>query len=330
MSPAVTSIPPTTGEDVRPTCRRCIVDLADSALKCGGCQGYVHYKCSGLPEYQLIRLAVSQSSYNCYDCVKAKDLKGDNEKFSLEAEKIKVQIAKENSLAELNRSTNTDTDSTDQNGESNAENQINPTNANPFPVCKYYLQKSCKYGRKGDGCNYSHPKLCFSYIKRGDRRGGCKKGESCNYVHPKLCQRALDTRVCTNNRCRFYHVTGTNSTNMSDARIGPNDSPTAPRRILQRPALLQRQAPYRDSPQGPEVSSAQSVNTSAPENRHGHSNHENSRGGDSPPHSDPDAFLEMKQQMRTMQDQMILIMTLLKPTTSNQPPTPPSVGWGPR
>ena len=139
MSPAVTPIPPTTGEVARQTCSKCNVDLADSALKCGGCQGYVHYKCSGLPEYQLIRLAVSQSSYNCYDCVKAKDLKGDDEKFSLEVEKIKVQIAKEVSLAELNRSTNNDTDSTEQTGESNAENQINPTNANPFPVCKYYF-----------------------------------------------------------------------------------------------------------------------------------------------------------------------------------------------
>ena len=43
-------------------------------------------------------------------------------------------------------------------------------------VCRFYLQKSCKNGRKGDDCKFAHPKLCFNYVKRGDERGGCKKG----------------------------------------------------------------------------------------------------------------------------------------------------------
>ena len=70
-------------------------------------------------------------------------------------------------------------------------------------TCKFYMQKSCKHGRKGVGCNYSHPKLCYSYIKRGDKKGGCKKGDQCNYAHPKLCKRALESKVCSNKRCRL-------------------------------------------------------------------------------------------------------------------------------
>ena len=89
MSPAVTPIPPTTGEETRQKCLSCKGALADSALKCDTCTEYVHLRCSGLPDYQLIRLAVSQCSYNCSDCVKAKDLRGDDEKHKLEATKIK-------------------------------------------------------------------------------------------------------------------------------------------------------------------------------------------------------------------------------------------------
>ena len=34
--------------------------------------------------------------------------------------------------------------------------------------CRYYLQGRCKHGRKGVTCQYSHPKICLRYIKRGE------------------------------------------------------------------------------------------------------------------------------------------------------------------
>ena len=106
MSPAVTPVPPTTGEETRQKCLSCEGALADSALKCDTCTEYVHLRCSGLPDYQLIRLAVSQCSYNCSDCVKAKDLRGDEEKHKLEATKIKELKEKEIAIVQTESNVN--------------------------------------------------------------------------------------------------------------------------------------------------------------------------------------------------------------------------------
>ena len=205
MAPAVVKIPQVEGE-ARNSCISCKGELTDSALRCNNCQKYTHLSCSNVPKYMLIRFSITQASYICPSCVKSKDLSGDEEKYSEEATKIAEIIAKESSLvskaAEQANKSNSEIPDNNATGESNGNN-IEPTNANPLPVCKYYLQKGCKHGKKGSGCNYSHPKLCFSFIKRGEKSGGCKKGDQCNYVHPKLCRRALDTRVCTNDRCRF-------------------------------------------------------------------------------------------------------------------------------
>ena len=191
MSPAVTSIPPTPEGEARPTCISCVGELSDAALKCCHCQAHVHLRCSLLPDYQLIRLASTQSSYSCPKCVKSKDLKGDEENYTDEETRIKEIIAKEVSIVDNNNS-NLDTTAVEM---PNDPTPLTGTVGSPRAaqtgtaqraICKFYLQKSCKHGRKGDDCNYSHPKLCYSYIKRGDKRGGCKKGSQCSYVHPKL------------------------------------------------------------------------------------------------------------------------------------------------
>ena len=55
---------------------------------------------------------------------------------------------------------------------------------------------------------FEHPKLCFKYIKHGDRRAGCKEGSNCNYVHPKLCN-SYKSGVCSREKCHFFHIKGT-------------------------------------------------------------------------------------------------------------------------
>ena len=52
---------------------------------------------------------------------------------------------------------------------------------------------------------WSHPPMCFKYIKRGPK--GCAKGTSCKFVHPKLYHASFVTGKCNRNRCYFYHVT---------------------------------------------------------------------------------------------------------------------------
>ena len=73
--------------------------------------------------------------------------------------------------------------------------------------CRYYLQGRCKHGRKGVTCQYSHPKICLRYIKKGER--GCNKDKSCKFVHPKLCHKSVSDKLCLRKTCHYYHAVGT-------------------------------------------------------------------------------------------------------------------------
>ena len=206
-------------------------------------------------------------------------------------------------------------------GKSHSSIIIEQTTAKPLPVCKFYLQKGCKHGKKGTGCHFSHPKLCFSFIKRGDKQGGCKKGEKCNYVHPNLCRRALNTRVCINTRCRSYHVTGTKFSLPTDEISGntsvQQEAKQMPKNIIQRPAV------NRDGRLHEKVSSGSEPNH---DNSSSHQSIHGNLGGRERLVQN-ERFLEMKQQIRSMQDQMMLLVSMLKPPTHPQPTT---MGWGTR
>ena len=70
------------------------------------------------------------------------------------------------------------------------------------PICKYYLRRECRHGRRGSGCDFRHPSMCFKFIQRGERPGGCKLGKECKYLHPPLCRGSKENRmVCTRQRC---------------------------------------------------------------------------------------------------------------------------------
>ena len=71
-------------------------------------------------------------------------------------------------------------------------------------VCSHYLKGRCKHGRVGNGCNFDHPKLCFSFTKSGN--DGCKK-QDCEYFHPKLCNASVRKECCSKEKeCRFFHL----------------------------------------------------------------------------------------------------------------------------
>ena len=77
------------------------------------------------------------------------------------------------------------------------------------PVCKYYMRRECRHGKRGDGCDFEHPNMCFKFIQRGERPGGCTKGKNCKYLHPPLCRGSKENRmVCTRLKCKFYHLKG--------------------------------------------------------------------------------------------------------------------------
>ena len=98
MSPAVVPVSPTQDGEASPTCSKCLGTLSDVALKCKGCQVYVHLRCSDQADYQLVRFSVTQAAFACTNCVKTKDTTED--KYEEELAKIKEILAKEESIIE--------------------------------------------------------------------------------------------------------------------------------------------------------------------------------------------------------------------------------------
>ena len=305
MSPALTTITRTMDDEARQTCSSCMGELSDMALKCNKCQRYVHLRCSGMPEYQLARLAVSQVHFVCASCVKSKDF-DDEDHYNAEITKTREIIAKEISIIDQ---LNKDADSSIS--LSPNEKEADKTQADKTPNCRYFLQGNCKHGRAGKNCSYNHPKLCFNFIKRGDQRGGCKKGQDCAFVHPNMCQSSLQRRKCFKKGCHRYHVRGTQFSSADADHVQPQAQHSVqaaiPQNVNKSYSDIVRKSPYSlRKPDDPKL---------YPE---------------SPPSQNHD-FLELKLQMKVMQDQILqLMLALTKGQMLHPPPNHQGVGWPPR
>ena len=66
-------------------------------------------------------------------------------------------------------------------------------------MCGFYINKNCRHGRSGKECHYLHPKLCYSYLNKGN--DGCNK-ENCEYFHPTFCKYQ---EKCKSKKCKFFH-----------------------------------------------------------------------------------------------------------------------------
>ena len=140
-----------------------------------------------------------------------------------------------------------------------------------------------------------HPKLCYSYIKHGEKRGGCRKGNQCKYAHPKLCLRALDTRVCTNKSCRLYHVAGTKFTiEDNSSRLTPAQPSAHPHPSYRETVLGRNNQPSNNDQQTTAKSTATDDQKSDPKS------------------NDNSNFLEMQKDIRAMQEQIQMLMAMMK------------------
>ena len=117
------------------------------------------------------------------------------------------------------------------------------TSAKYANVCRFFLENKCKYGKKGEGCYYSHSSgyrntrnpasnvesdkiLCKFFLNNACKYG--KLGEQCDFYHPEICTNHLNCRSmectlfhptvckssqknleCLNLKCRFTHLKGT-------------------------------------------------------------------------------------------------------------------------
>ena len=161
-------------------CYKCLIELESECLKCSHCSSSIHFRCSDLPVYALLRLKTSQASYVCRTCVFG----------SVDQENIKSQEALVRSILEKEEKTvkyaTIESDRSDNGIEVNdSSDPVITTEQMPVeqkidkakPTCKYYMQKSCRFGRKGVGCKFSHPRepiyLSRETFFRGEQQFCC-------------------------------------------------------------------------------------------------------------------------------------------------------------
>ena len=69
MEPTPGSAPPTIEKQSVSSCVICNEEAVKDVLPCSGCAGKVHFKCSGLPNYQVATYRKSQRKFTCEICV---------------------------------------------------------------------------------------------------------------------------------------------------------------------------------------------------------------------------------------------------------------------
>ena len=329
MSPALTDAP---NDGV---CQSCETQLDGRGLRCTKCTKYTHVSCSELPDYQLVRYALSNIQYCCIRCCKTEtgediynqeitqihELKEKEDQIVKNVDDNTTESPEEeenSSKKEQNKSRpgkDSDKSEANDNSGSNSQNGV-PSSTTKKPNCRYYLRNSCKHGRKGATCKFDHPKLCFKFIEKGDKRGGCNKGTNCDFVHPKLCN-SYKSGVCRRPNCSFYHtkstkisrdeIASTHSTPRSDqiSTVSQGDRgrqpDVAPMRILQRPQHPRERSSDADMRQ------------------------DNLLG-----QTDQRDFLEMKAQMKSIQETLQLLLVGRIPPVETDRAIPRTAIWGQR
>ena len=78
-------------------------------------------------------------------------------------------------------------------------------NASDAPICKDYRYGKCQ---NGENCVYGHPAKCLEYCRYG--REGCSGGfAKCKLLHPVLCRNSLRYNKCLDQSCTLAHLKGT-------------------------------------------------------------------------------------------------------------------------
>lgn len=164
---------------------------------------------------------------------------------------------------------------------SQAEQTSNTSNGNSTTtpeqqkvVCRFLKRGSCRHGitgKKGansdEQCKFFHPVVC----SRSRTKGKCDI-QGCTKFHPKMCYRGINTGKCYNSKCKYWHhskVERRRPKNDHDGQFDNSQPPSFPH------------ISHRGFPR-------ESMNSNAP-----HSNNNNS-------------FLELKEEMKNFQQQLLL------------------------
>ena len=111
----------------------------------------------------------------------------------------------------------------------------------------------CPHGKNGlrkhdkwDQCKKSHPKVCNKLLTHGARGR-----QGCDGQNPRMCFSSMNTKVCTREKCTYWHCKGTTFSPESGARYeAPSRSslheyPALPARPGRSPVRREPQEGYR-------------------------------------------------------------------------------------
>lgn len=205
--------------------------LADEALKCRSCQRLVHFECSDLPDYHLVRLLLHrQSTYTCRECI------GGEAKYTEMLSKVKTTKEQEANIIKAVASNDEDViaDATDdildshsqaalgsslqQAGQPNNVEGETPTVTRQLPggIANAGLPSSQHLpGNSGAATNNSNNgntgatnRICRYYRSRTCKHGPL--GKDCPFNHPKKCSKFTKhgekAGGCKKGiKCEFYH-----------------------------------------------------------------------------------------------------------------------------
>ena len=165
-------------------------------------------------------------------------------------------------------------------------------------VCRFYKKKSCKYGAKGVGCPFSHPKKCVKFLMDGNRTRGCNKGKNCDLYHPPICRDSFQYRICNKENCKMQHLRGTKRDGDHNETL-PNPAPAKfPQRIQSLPRTRTNTRTYANAVQQGRVMEERNRETSQL--------------------STQENFIELKELIQQMQKQIWNISERTQSSVSNQ------------
>ena len=173
-------------------CKEDIQGSDEKVIGCDLCENWYHSTCVGLPD-ELIKLI--NSTNNSTEVPSTNKLLGylawicpactDKAPRNVTLFENSCELVKKPEVVDKGCSAHT-----------------NPINV---PICKEYRYGKCQ---DGDNCEFSHPAKCLEYCRYG--REGCSGGFSkCKLLHPVLCRGSLRNNQCLDQGCTLAHLKGT-------------------------------------------------------------------------------------------------------------------------
>ena len=292
--PAELDVVEVTDESSCDLCNKTIQEEDNKVIGCDLCEHWFHQKCIGSDKILQLLEAINVVSSNT-DAPSADTFLGNMLWFCpkcLETPKV-VTISK---------------DSCKTNVPMHDDNSHETTGRNK-PICKKYRYGKCADTTK---CNFSHPAKCLQYCRYG--RDGCKGGFSnCQLLHPVICRGSLNSSKCFDPNCTLSHLKGT-IRNRETRSTGIYQSSQTRRNSKYSPFDPQKLGFHRfpqDSNRDPLSSGFNQTNENYVYNPNDyptlHAQHSSQeprigRGNDTNDKSNQNAFLELVNQIQSMQD----------------------------